>query len=191
MTSRPTVGGPHGAADDNVAETTGAFNSELLAPERIQASFIYRRTDAARFSDMDMALRSALNAGLEEKIDREAIAGTEGLLTSTNLPNNNVTTATTFALFLTQLMYGRVDGRFASQLSDLRVLMGSASYARAGSTYHTQPHYSALKTIMGESGGVSGVRPRSGLVRQQPTERGGEARHASGHGSAHVGRASR
>ena len=40
--------------------------------------------------------------GLEEGLDDDAISGTNGLLTGTKLPNNNVTTATTFALFISQ-----------------------------------------------------------------------------------------
>ena len=46
LTSRPTVGGPH-TDSTSVAETTGAFEASTLAPSRIQASFFYRRTDAA------------------------------------------------------------------------------------------------------------------------------------------------
>ena len=55
-----------------------------------------------QFSGMDSALRSALNGGLQEKLDLDAIAGTDGLLTGTNLPNNNVSAVTTFALFVSQ-----------------------------------------------------------------------------------------
>ena len=78
LTSLPSVEGPH-ADSTNVGETEGAFDADLLAPERIQASFKYRRTDAARFSGLDSSLRMALNMGLEEKLDFEAIAGDEGL----------------------------------------------------------------------------------------------------------------
>ena len=72
---------------------------------RIQASFIYRRTDAMQFSGMDSALRMALNSGLQEKLDLDLIAGTEGLLTGSNLGNHNVTNVTTFALYLSQLSF--------------------------------------------------------------------------------------
>ena len=154
LTSRPTVHGPYAAVDTDAANTTGAFDADLLAPERIQASFLYRRTDAARFSDMDMSLRMALNEGLQEKIDREAIRGDEGLLEGTNLANHARATSTDFAAFVSQFAYSRVDGRFAATVADVRSIMGSTSYAHAGSTYQAQPHYSALKTIMGESGGV-------------------------------------
>ena len=41
LTSRPTVHGPFTGSDD-AADTTGAFDSELLAPGRIQASFFWK-----------------------------------------------------------------------------------------------------------------------------------------------------
>ena len=89
LTSRATVRGPFVGSDD-AAETTGAFDADLLPPKRISAAFIYRRTDAMQFGGMDSALRMALNSGLQEKLDYEAIGGTSGLLTSTNLPDNDV-----------------------------------------------------------------------------------------------------
>ena len=54
LTSRPTVRGPFVGSDD-AADTTGAFDADLLPPKRIQASFIYRRTDAMQFNSMDSA----------------------------------------------------------------------------------------------------------------------------------------
>ena len=153
LTSRPTVGGPHATSAD-VADTTGAFDAALLPPKRIQAGFIYRRTDAMQFSGMDSALRMALNGGLQEKLDREAIAGADGLLTGTNLGNNNVTAVTTFALYLSQFLYGRVDGRYAEQKNDIRVLMGASTYGHAGGVYQSSAYKSALAVLEQDSAGV-------------------------------------
>ena len=125
LTSRPTVGGPHSDSTD-VGETTGGYTADLLAPERIQASFIYKRVDALRFPAMDPSLRMALNGGLEEKLDYEVIAGTDGLLTGANLPNNNVAAVTTFADYISRFGYARVDGRYAAELGDLRTVAGAA-----------------------------------------------------------------
>ena len=147
LTTRPDVGGPHSDSSD-VPETDSTFNADLLAPERIQASAMYRRVDAARFPAMDSALRMALNSGLEEKLDYEVLRGTEGLLTGSKLANHNKSGETTHAQYLSQFCFGRVDGRYASEQSDLRVLMGSGSYAHAGSTYQATPHLSALDALM-------------------------------------------
>ena len=153
LTSRPSVGGPHANSTD-VADTTGAFDAALLPPKRIQAGFIYRRTDAMQFSGMDSALRMALNGGLQEKLDLDAIAGTDGLLTGTNLGNHNVTDVTTFALYLSQFLYSRVDGRFAESKSDIRVLMGATTYGHAGGVYQSSAYKSALSVLEQDSGGV-------------------------------------
>ena len=133
LTSELTVGTP--AENAAAAETTGAFNAEVLSPARLQASFFYSREDRARFANMDAALRENLSMGLADGLDKQIIAGTNGLLTATNLANNNVTTATTFDLYMSQLAYGRVDGRYAGATGDIRLVMGSAVYAHAGATY--------------------------------------------------------
>ena len=153
LTTRPTVHGPVATSAD-AADTTGGFDALLLPPERLQASFIYRRSDAARFEGMDESLRQALSMGLEEGLDDDAISGTNGLLTGTKLPNNNVSTATTFALFISQFSAGRVDGRYAAQQGDVRTVMGQTSYGHAAATYQTTPHQSALDVLMDKTGGV-------------------------------------
>ena len=153
LTSRPAVVGPTALSTD-APDTTGAFGADLLPPKRIQAGFIYRRTDAMQFSNMDSALRMALNGGLQEKLDLDAIAGDDGLLTGTNLPNNNVSAITTFAHYLSLFLYGRVDGRYAEMKSDIRVLMGAGTYAHAGSVYQSTAYKSALALLEQDSGGV-------------------------------------
>ena len=147
LATRPDVGGPHSDSSD-VPETDSTFDSDLLAPERIQASAVYRRQDAARFPTMDSALRMALNSGLEEKLDYEVLRGTEGLLTGSKLTNHNKSGETTHAQYLSQFCFGRVDGRYAAEQSDIKVLMGSGTYAHAGSTYQSTPHLSALDALM-------------------------------------------
>ena len=151
--TRPSVGGPHTGSTD-APDTTGAFDADLLPPKRISAAFIYRRTDSMQFSGMDSALRMALNSGLQEKLDYEAIAGADGLLNGSNLGNHNVTAATTFALYLSQFLFSRVDGRYAGMKSDIRVLMGSATYGHAGGVYQSSAYKSALSALEQESGGV-------------------------------------
>ena len=153
LTSRPSVKGPFTGSDD-AADTTGAFDADLLPPKRIQASYIYRRTDAMQFSGMDSALRMALNGGLQEKLDYEAIGGTSGLLVSTNLPDHDVAAVTSFANYLSRFLYGRVDGRYAEQKNDVRVLMGAAIYSHAGSVYQSSAYKSALSVLEEDSGGV-------------------------------------
>ena len=155
LDGRPTIGGPH-TDSTSVDETTGSFSSSLLQPERLSAAYTYKRTDAARFSALDSSLRSALNAGLEERLDHQLIAGAAGLLRGTNLPNHAAgAAATAFADYLAQFGHARVDGRYASALADVRTVMGSATYAHAGNQYRsTTADYSALDALDRKTGGV-------------------------------------
>ena len=154
LDQRPTVGGPH-TDSASVDETTGSFSSSLLTPGRIQASYFYKRVDASRFPVIDMALRQSLNGGLEEKLDGELMAGTEGLLTGTNLANHAAAAVTPFATYLSEFGHGRVDGRYAAALTDVRTVAGAHTYAHMGNQYRsTTADYSALDALDRKTGGV-------------------------------------
>ena len=151
LETRPTVG-VHSDASA-VEETAGTFAASLLKPGRAQASFQYSRTDAARFRGMGDALRAALNEGLSEALDKEIASGTEGLFTT--LPNHAATAVSTFADYVSSFAHGRVDGRFARRASELRVLVGSKTYAHMGSVYRaTESQESALERIISVAGDV-------------------------------------
>ena len=137
------------------AETTGSFSADTLNPKRLQASFSYSREDRARFAGMDSALRDNLSMALGDGLDKQVIAGTEGLLTAAKLTNHNVAAVTTFDLYLAGLAYDRVDGKYASTAGDLKILAGSAAYGHAGRVYrNVSVDRSALDRLMEVTGGV-------------------------------------
>ena len=112
LSTMPSVKGPFTDSTE-AAQTDAEFVATNLSPERLQASFAYRQ-DRRGHDFRDLMLRSAwlLTAGLQEKLDQQAIEGADGLLTATNLPNANVSTQTTFQLYLSPAcLYGRVDGQ--------------------------------------------------------------------------------
>ena len=156
LTNRPEVGGPHPHADSTaVAESTGAFEVVLLQPSRIQASFFWRRVDAARFAGLREALTMALNEGLGEKVDYEIFRGTEGLLTGTNLPNNAAAKRADYLTYVTQLGYGRVDGRYASSPSVISTVVGKDTYVDMSNQFRaTESDRSALDRLSDVTGGV-------------------------------------
>ena len=137
-------------------ETTGAFSAEVLSPARLQASFFYSREDRARFAGMDASLRMNLSAGLSDGLDQQVIAGDNGLLTATNLDNHNVSTETSYALYRSQLGYGRVDGRYAGSIGDIRLVMGAATYGHAAAEFRSDNagDRAALEDLMNATGGV-------------------------------------
>ena len=154
LSTVPSVKGPFTDSSE-AGQTDAEFVATNLSPERLSASFSYRRTDAARFAGLDASLRLALNGGLQEKLDQQAIEGTDGLLTGTNLPNNNVNAVSTFALYLSGLLYGRVDGRFARTPSDVRMIVGAGTFSHASAAYKgTNSDESGVERLQEKSGGL-------------------------------------
>lgn len=153
LTQNATVHTPAEGAD--AAETTGSFSADVLSPKRLQASFFYSREDRARFAGMGEALRQNLSDALADALDKQVVAGTNGLLTGANLANHNAAAVTTFANYKANLGYGRVDGTWASTVGDLRIVMGGATYAHAATIYRANnADDSALDVLMARTGGV-------------------------------------
>ena len=152
LTSDPAAGVP--AENASQSETTGAFSADVLTPGRIQASFFWSREDANRFMGMGDALREALQGGISDKLDKEIIQGTNGLLTGTILGNNPQAAASTYADYVANMLYARVDGRYAFDLSDIRVVMGAQAFGNAATKFPTNGEQNALARIRSDSGGV-------------------------------------
>ena len=143
------------AENAEAADTTGSFVAEMLSPARLQAAFFYSREDRARFAGMSEALRMNLSDALSDAYDKAIIAGTNGLLTSTNLANHNAGAVTTFANYRSDFAYGRVDGKWASSVGDIRVVMGSGTYGHAATAYRSNnADDSALDVLMGKTAGI-------------------------------------
>ena len=167
------------AENADATETTGSFSASVLSPARLQASFFYSREDRARFAGMDAALRENLSMALSDGLDDQILSGTTGLLAGTVLSNNNVTAATTYALYREQFAYGRVDGRYATSTADLKIVMGSATYAHAAAQYRgTSDNMDALMALMNATGGVkvSAHVPAAASTRQNAVIRLGSRR---------------
>ena len=154
LSTVPSVKGPFEDSTE-AAQTDATFVATSLAPERLQASFSYLRSDAARFAGLDASLRLALNSGLQEALDKQAISGTDGLLTAQNLDNNAVNAVSTFQTYLSNLLYGRVDGRYARVPVDVRAIVGQGTFAHASGTYKgNNSDESAVERLGSRSGGL-------------------------------------
>ena len=144
------------AENATAAETTGSFSADVLSPSRLQASFFYSREDRARFSGMDEALRSNLSDALSDGLDKQILAGTEGLFTGSKLANHNVTAVTSYANYRSELGYGRVDGVYAGSVGDLKIVMGAETYGHAAGVFRSANagDRAALEDLMSVTGGV-------------------------------------
>ena len=105
---------------------------------------------------MSEALRRNLTDGLADGLDRQILVGTNGLLTGTVLANNNVSAVTTYALYRDHLAYGRVDGRFAGTVGDIRLVMGTGTYAHAAKQFRSDNagDRAAIEDLQSVTGGV-------------------------------------
>ena len=149
LTTRPTVGGPH-TGDTSVAVTDGVFTADNLSPGRLQAALEYRRSDAARFGDLDMSLRSALSGGLSEALDKEVI---DQIVS--DVARTDAAAAWAFADFRRHLVYSLLDGRYARTEGDIRLLMGAATASDASGTYRgNTADDSAIDSLRRISGGL-------------------------------------
>ncbi len=153
LTTRPAVGGPF-KDSTSVAETDAVFEAEVLQPERIQASFRYRRTDASRFPQMDQSLRSALAMGLSEAMDKEVV---DQIVT--DVTRSVASAADTYDSYRERLIYDHIDGRFATMESDMRLLVGSATL---------QDMSPLFRGAQGDVSAVENVRRLSGGLRVSP-----------------------
>ena len=153
LTSNATVHTPAESADAD--ETTGSFSASVLSPSRLQAAFFYSREDRARFAGMAESLRQNLSDALSDGLDKQVIAGTNGLLTGTNLTAHNVSAVTSFASYVSEFGFSRVDGTWASTAADLRALVGAGTYAHMGGVYRSnESDMNALDRLMAITGGV-------------------------------------
>ena len=148
LTSRPAIGGPH-TGSTGVSETTGAFSAEALKPARLQASFYYLRTDAARFAGMSESLRAALAMGLSESLDAQVIARIV-----TDVSRTDRSSISNWAHYKS-LVTSQVDGRFAASEADVRAVMGTPTFVHASKVYRAnETAESGVDAMRSMSGGV-------------------------------------
>ena len=93
-----------------------------------------------------------------------SLSARTGLFTGTNLANNARGSASDFAHFRDEFCYGRVDGRYASGVGDLRIVMGQATHGKAATLYRANnSDDSALDVLLVKTGGVK-VSPHVPVV---------------------------
>ena len=154
LSNRATLGGPH-KDDTAVAETTGAFTAELVEPGRVQAGFSFRRTDAARFAEMENSLRMALSSSLSEGLDKLMV---DALVSGVD---RTASTATeTYSSYLSRTVYGQVDGRFVSGENEIRILLGTETLVNMSELYRN--------ASTGEMNSVEKARQITAGVRVSP-----------------------
>ena len=174
VSTAATPGTPAKGAEQ--AHSTGALTASTLSPGRIQASLFYAREDAARLRGMSEALRMNLSDALADELDQAILTGTNGLLTGTNLANNNAGAADTYATYLKRFGYDNVDGSYANTPADLRLVVGTDTLSDMAATYRAaESGMQALGELEAATGGVrvsgnvtatSNANKQNGIVRR-------------------------
>ena len=158
VSTSASPGAPAEGADQ--AHSTGAFESAALVPARLQASLFFSVEDAARIQGLSDALRMNLSDALADELDDQILTNsTNGLFSGSNLDDHDASAVGTFVTLKKRIAYDSIDGRYASNAGDLRVVLGAASYAFAGGVYRgNNSDVDALESIMSK---VAGVRVSS------------------------------
>ena len=132
LTTGLSVTAPAKAA--TAAETTGAFNVVTLTPGRLQGAFRYSREDAAVFDYLDMSLRSNMQEALTDALDNQVLnraGANKGLLTFGTAPAKNGANVTNLTHAL-DAIYSNVDGKYASQANEIKLLLPNGAYSDLG-----------------------------------------------------------
>ena len=118
----------------------------------------YAREDAARLAGLDAALRQNLNEALSDKLDEEVI---DDLLTGNTLTSDDATAADTYDTYVKRFGYSQVDGKYANDITDLRLAIGTDTYGDMATTFaNDQGTINALRVLSGGEGGQMGRRVR-------------------------------
>ena len=149
------------AEGDEQAHSTAAFESRCTCSELgLQASLFFSLEDAhARIQGLSDALRMNLSDALSDELDDQILTGSNGLFTGANLADHDATGVGTFVTMKKRVVYDAIDGKYANNAGDLRLVMGSASLAFMGGVY--RGNNSDVDTLESITGKVAGIRVSS------------------------------
>ena len=156
------------APGGEVEAQAATFVGKMVAPKRISARYLFRIEDAARFP-VEEVLRSDLRMVMTQLLDEQVFNGDDtggqfnGLLRDAAAgplgANKSATEVVTTAIFL-KAIYDYVDGFAAGNVSDVRVLMGQALFAKLGTLFLSdsgQHFFALLRRLMVPAATWAGV----------------------------------
>lgn len=136
-----TAGASADYRSDGVAKDAEAatFGTKTVSPSRVTARYLFGIESTARLRGMEEALRADLNATLADKLDAVALTGqavvnnvspaVEGLIAQLTDPTDP--TGVAKAADYLGLYPDRVDGKYSSDGSNVRVLVNPATFKQA------------------------------------------------------------
>ena len=119
------------AKDGSAPATAAAVSLVNQAPVRIAGSFEVRVEDLAVMPSLESALSEAMQGSLSNELDEQTFNGAAGELNGLFTQATDATAASSAETFTTGIarFAALVDGRHAYDLSDLRAVIGSKTFA--------------------------------------------------------------
>ena len=143
---------PETADKAGVANQTAAtLTPNVLKPQRLTSEYLVSIEDLYVLAEMEDALRMDLAGAMVEAMDKEGISGDgtnpdiTGILHALTAPTAPTTEAT-FADYA-GARNRQVDGRYAHNADDVRLLLGSDTFAHAAGIYQTGSGVSAISAM--------------------------------------------
>ena len=140
----PATADKDGAAN----QTASVITPNVLKPQRLTAEYLVRIEDLYVLKDMEDALRMDLSGAITEAMDKEGISGDgsdpdiTGILEALTAPTAPSAVAT-FADYASA-RNKQVDGRYAKEQSDVKLLVGADTFSHAAGIYQTGSGVSAV-----------------------------------------------
>ena len=119
------------AKDGAAPSTAAAVTLVNQSPVRIAGQFEVRNEDLAVMPSLEMALNEAIQGSLSSELDESTFNGASGELNGLFTQASNVSAAGAVETFGTGVarFAALVDGRYAYTLRDLRIVIGSKTFA--------------------------------------------------------------
>ena len=150
-----------GAAQD---ATAGTFTVTTIAPTRLTARYLLRIEDLARFAGMEEALRRDLRDALSDAMDLQVLAGDGtapnvagfvGTAPALTAPDNPASSNELSFPKVIQAGLSVIDGKYAHNLSESRLLVSPSAYIAAGTAFQSSGNsdVAASDYMIARSGG--------------------------------------
>ena len=143
-----------GGEQDSVAAT---IEGKVLEPHRLTAAYSFRVEDLARSQNLEEALRMDLAGALREAMDSAVLNGAAdgpaGLLNTLTAPDDP-TVEIAYVGAIGQAAQG-VDGRYARNLLQIRMLLGSETYQKIAAAFNSDGTMTGSDYLIQRSGGLA------------------------------------
>ena len=149
--------GAHKAAGADQDAVAATIVGKVLEPHRLTASYSFRVEDLARSMNLEEALRMDLAGALREAMDSAVLNGAAdgpaGLLNTLTAPDDP-TDEIQYAGIIRSASEG-VDGRFARNLLQVRMLLGSETYQKVAGSFNSDGTMTGSDYLIQRSGGLA------------------------------------